>query len=45
MEIAAQAKVLMEMPEKIWACVEHGHMIKAAFLYLQVISYLDGLCN
>ena len=36
MEIAAQAKVLMEMPEKIWSHVEAGQMIIAAVLYLQV---------
>ena len=36
MELAAQAKVVMEMPEKIWSQVEGGCMISAALLYLQV---------
>ncbi|CAK8692260.1 conserved oligomeric Golgi complex subunit 1-like [Clavelina lepadiformis] len=43
MEIAAEAKILMEMPEKIWNQVESGHMMKASFLYLQSLRVLKNL--
>ena len=43
MEIAAQTKILMEMPEKIWSHVEAGQMVIAALLYLQARNLLYNL--
>nr|XP_026692510.1 conserved oligomeric Golgi complex subunit 1-like [Ciona intestinalis] len=43
LEIAAETKVLMEMPEEIWLQVEAGNMITASFLYLQSRQVLKNL--
>nr|CAB3232526.1 conserved oligomeric Golgi complex subunit 1-like [Phallusia mammillata] len=43
MEISAEAKVLMELPEKIWSQVESGNMISASFLYLQSLQVVKNL--
>uniref|UniRef100_H2Z1D7 Conserved oligomeric Golgi complex subunit 1 n=1 Tax=Ciona savignyi TaxID=51511 RepID=H2Z1D7_CIOSA len=43
LELAAETKVLMEMPEEIWLQVEAGNMITASFLYLQSLQVLKNL--
>jgi len=35
MEIAAETKILMDMPERIWLEVEDGNVINASYLYLE----------
>jgi len=42
-EIAAETKVLTDMPEKIWCCVEVGNMTNASFLYLQSLTIIKNL--